>query len=246
MLDSVTRQVCDVIAVNTTTNHGAYLGLPSYIGRKKKEVFRHIRDRLWQRLQSWSTRMLSRVGNEILLKTMALTMPNYAMSIYLLPKDMCRELEVMMNSFWWRSNRSGGKGINWLKWENLCKLKGCGGLGFKQLHLFNITMLGKQLWKLLTCPDSLVAKIIKARYYLRTSVLQASVGHNLNYMWRSILVAKDVVIQESRLQVGCRHTISISKDPWLPDLNDGFVSFNLNAELATTLVSSLMVSNQQA
>lgn len=36
VLDSVARQVCDILAVNATTNHGAYLGLPSYIGRKKK------------------------------------------------------------------------------------------------------------------------------------------------------------------------------------------------------------------
>ena len=164
------------------------------LAEKKKVVSRRIRDRLWQRLQGWNMRMLSRVGNEILLKTMALAMPNYAMSIYLLSKDMCRELEVMMNSFWWRSNRSGGKGINLLKWENLCKPKGCGSLSFKQPHLFNITMLGKQLWKLLTCPDSLVAKIIKVRYYPRTSVLQASVAHNPSYVWLSILVAKDVVI----------------------------------------------------
>lgn len=146
VIASVTQQVCDILAVTMTSNHGAYLGLPSYIGRNKKEVFRYIRDKLWQRLQGWSTRMLSRAGKEILLKTVAPAMPNYAMGIYLLPKDLCRELEVLMNSFWWRSNRSGGKGINWSKWENLCKPKGYGGLGFKQLHLFNIAMLGKQMW----------------------------------------------------------------------------------------------------
>ena len=165
VLDGVIRQVCDVLMVTDTTNHGAYLGLPSYIGRKKKEVFSYIRDKLWQRLQGWSSRMLSRAGKEILLKTVALAMPNYAMSIYLLPKELCRELEVMMNSFWWRSNHSGRKGINWAKWEYMCKPKGCGGLGFKQLHLFNITMLGKQMWRLLTRHDSLMARILKARYY---------------------------------------------------------------------------------
>lgn len=136
-----------------------------------------------------------------------------------------------MNSFWWRSNRNGGKGINLVKWEYLCKPNGCGGLGFKQLHFFNISMLGKQLWKLLTIPDSLMAKVLKARYYLRTSVLRASLGHNPSYVWRSILATKDGVIQGSRLQVGSGHKISISKDPWLPGPNDGFVSSNLNEEL---------------
>ena len=107
-------------------------------------------------------------------------------------------------------------------------------------------MLEKQMWKLLTCPDSLVAKVIKARYHPRTSVLQASVGHNPSYVWRSILAGKDVVIQRSRPQVGCGNMISIGKDPWLPDPNDGFVSSKLNAELVATHVSSLMVPNQRA
>ena len=164
VLDVVNWQVCDILMVTNTTNHGAYLGLPSYIGRKKKEVFSYIRDKLWQRLQGWSTRMIFQAGKEILLKTMALAMPNYAMSIYLLPKELCKEL-------------------------------------------------------LKTTPPS--------------------------YVWRSMLAAKDVVIQGSRVQVGSGHTISIRKDPWLPDLNDGFVSSNLNEELATTSISSLMMPNQR-
>lgn len=102
------------------------------------------------------------------------------------------------------------------------------------------------MWKLLTCPESLVAKIIKARYHPRTSVLQASAGHNPSYMWRSILAAKDVVIQGSRLQVGCGNSIFIGKDPWLPDTNNGFVPSNLHAELAAAPVSSLLVPNQRA
>ena len=49
----------------------------------------------------------------------------------------------------------------------------------------------------------------------------------------------------SKVQVGSGHTFSISKDPWLSDHTDGFVSFNLNEELAIELVSSLMLPNQR-
>ena len=64
-------------------------------------------------------------------------------------------------------------------------------------------------------------------------------------MWHSILAAKAVVSKGSKGQVGSGHTISISKDPWLPDLTDEFISSNLNEELAAESISSLMLPNQR-
>ncbi|XP_024035529.1 uncharacterized protein LOC127899286 [Citrus sinensis] len=153
------QQVCDILEVAATSNHGSYLGLPSSIGRNKNEAFRFIRDKVWRRLQGWNQKLLSRAGKEILLKTVAQAMPNYAMNLYLLPLDLCRELERMMNSFWWGNHHSGSRGINWLRWERLCKPKAHGGIGFKQLHYFNVAMLGKQGWRLLSHPDSLGSRI---------------------------------------------------------------------------------------
>ena len=43
--------------------------------------------------------MLSRAEKEILLKIVAQAMPNYMMNVYLLPLELCKELEIMMNSF---------------------------------------------------------------------------------------------------------------------------------------------------
>jgi hypothetical protein len=38
-----------------------------------------------------------------------------------------------------------------------------GGMGFRHLHGFNLAMLGKQGWNLLTNQDTIVARIFKAR-----------------------------------------------------------------------------------
>ena len=74
---------------------------------------------------------------------MAQAMPNYAMNIFLLPLDICRELKIMMNSFYWGSMRNGGGGINWLRQDTLCKPKSVGGMGFKKLHHFNLANDGQ-------------------------------------------------------------------------------------------------------
>ena len=148
----------------------------------------------------------------------------------------------MMNSFWWGSKRNGGGGINWLRQDTLCKPKSVGGMGFKKLHYFNLAMLGKQGWRLLSKPNSLVAKVLKAYYFPKISFANAGVGHNPSYALRSIMAAKNVVIQGSRVQIGNGQSVLIGKDPWLPDMENGFVTSNLNVNISNARVSSLMES----
>ena len=46
------------------------------------------------------------------------------------------------------------------------------GLGFRDLHDFNIVFLAKQLWRLIHYPDFLLARVLKRRYYYHTSSLE--------------------------------------------------------------------------
>lgn len=127
---------------------------------------------VWQKLQNLNMKMLSRAGKEISLKAVAQVIPNYAMQVYLLPLDLCRKLETMMNSFWWGNRGNGGGVIHWMKWELLCKPKTYGGIGFKNVHEFNVAMLGKQIWKFLTNPESWLAEYLKLITFLALLLLK--------------------------------------------------------------------------
>ncbi|KAH9802749.1 reverse transcriptase domain-containing protein [Citrus sinensis] len=216
----VAHSICSLLGAQGTVNHGSYLGIPSFIGRSK-------------------------AGKEILLKTVAQAMPNYAMNIYLLPLELCRVLERMMNSFWWGKKGNGSGGITWMKWDRLCKPKTHGGIGFKRLHLFNVAMLGKQGWRLLTNPNTLVARLFNARYYPNTSFAEAQLGSNPSYVWRSILAAQPAIRQGSRIQIGGGQQTSIGSAPWLPDNDSDFTTSNLPASISSATVDSLMVPNQR-
>ncbi|XP_024033517.1 uncharacterized protein LOC112095650 [Citrus clementina] len=241
----VAHSICSLLGAQGTVNHGSYLGIPSYIGRSKSAALSYIRDRVWKRLQGWNQKLLSRAGKEILLKIVAQAMPNYTMNIYLLPLELCRELERMMNSFWWGKKGNGSGGITWMKWDRLCKPKTHGGIGFKRLHLFNVAMLGKQGWRLLTNPNTLVARRFKARYYPNTSFAEAQLGSNPSYVWRSILAAQPAIRQGSRIQIGGGQQTSIGSAPWLPDNDSDFTTSNLPASISSATVDSLMVPNQR-
>lgn len=48
--------------------------------------------------------------------------------------------------------------------------KPMGGLGFRDLHAFNKPLLAKQLWRLFKSPTSLVAFILKYKYFRNCSI----------------------------------------------------------------------------
>jgi hypothetical protein len=89
------------------------------------------------------------------------------MSTILLPESLGKELERMINSFGWGSNKITGRGINWLRWEKLTMRKEHGGMRFRHMYRFNLAVLGKQSWKLISNHD-----VFKAKYLRSTNIFR--------------------------------------------------------------------------
>ena len=58
-----------------------------------------------------------------------------------------------------------------------------GGMGFREFSYFNKALLAKQYWRLWRTPDSLVARIMKAKYFPSCDVLDANFGSKPSYIW---------------------------------------------------------------
>jgi hypothetical protein len=171
-------------------NFEKYLGLPAMIGRSKKAIFNGLKERIVQRLQGWKEKFLSKAGREVLIKAVAQSIPTYAMNCFRLPQSWCDEISGLIARYWWGQKEKERK-LHWVKWDKLCVPKSEGGLGFRNLHLFNTALLAKQTWRLLTNPHSLFFRIFKARYFPQCSLLEAQLGSNPSFLWRSILSARD-------------------------------------------------------
>lgn len=44
---------------------GQYLGMPSMVGRSKEATFGFIKDRIWHKINSLSSKCLSKAGREV-------------------------------------------------------------------------------------------------------------------------------------------------------------------------------------
>ncbi|KAK9943538.1 hypothetical protein M0R45_009143 [Rubus argutus] len=132
-----------ILSVPIVPVHETYLGLPTYVGRAKTDTFHYIKDRLFTKLKGWQGKLLSGAGKEILIRVVAQALPSHAMSCFLLTNNFCKDLQQMCARFWWGSSTKKRK-IHWKSWEGLCVLKERGGLGFRDLHAFNLSLLAKQ------------------------------------------------------------------------------------------------------
>lgn len=56
------EEIKDLPGVFNGIEQSKYLGLPSLIGKSKKIVFRYLKDKVWQKIQGWNTKLLSREG----------------------------------------------------------------------------------------------------------------------------------------------------------------------------------------
>ena len=190
--------------------HEKYLGLPSLVGRNKRASFSAIKDKLSKKLAAWKGKLLSKAGKEVLIKAVAQFIPTYTMSSFKIPDSLCDELTNMIRQFWW-GQRGEEKKMAWLSWDKLCEPKERGGMGFKRLQQFNLALLAKQGWRLQTCQNSVLYRVLKAKYFP-----SCYFGNNPSYTWCSILVAKPIVEKGTRWRVGNGSNIRVWGDKWLP------------------------------
>ncbi|XP_074266574.1 uncharacterized protein LOC141589850 [Silene latifolia] len=153
-------RIVGLMGVRKVEVQECYLGLPTVIGRSKKPITDIVRNKLLKRLQGWRGKILSKAGREILIKAVANSLPTYVMSIFKLPAAFCDDLRRMISRFWW-GYEDGKKGISWVSWNQMCKPKCVGGMGFRDFFKSNQALLGKQAWRLLTSPDCLWAQLMR-------------------------------------------------------------------------------------
>ncbi|KAL0011885.1 hypothetical protein SO802_006993 [Lithocarpus litseifolius] len=188
--------------------HESYLGLPSLVGRSKRNTFAQLKQRVSNKLAGWKEKLLSNAGKEVLIKAVAQAVPSYTMSCFKLLDTLCDELTRMVRQFWWGQVKEEKK-LAWMSWEKMCLPKEKGRMGFRDLKLFNMALLAKQGWRLQTNSSSLFYRVYKAKYFPKCNFLKATLGSQPSFAWRSILSGQAVVKRGVRWQVGDGEQIQV-------------------------------------
>ncbi|KAK9734043.1 hypothetical protein RND81_04G110900 [Saponaria officinalis] len=96
-------------------------------------------------------------------------------------------------------------------------------MGFRDLRTFNEALLATQCWRLIKPNNSIVYNVLKATYFKRTSVLDATRGWCPSFSWKSLWGCKSLLLEGIKWRVGNGRKIRVWDDAWLPGPSSSLV-----------------------
>jgi ribonuclease HI len=236
--ENIRNLAFDYLHIPKQNKFGKYLGLESDFGLSKKKIFENLKNKVKTKISSWSNHFLNHAGRETLIKAVLEALPTYTMSCFFIPTNVLEDIIKDIRDFFWNNQ------THWSKWESICTPSEEGGLGFKNLRLFNEAMLAKTSWRLLSDNTSILGKIYKSKYFNNSNILKASLSNRASWGWSSIIKGRNLLTNGIRWNVGNGESINPFLDPWIPK-SGNFKPFCIHQSLPIT-VKDLMLSNSNS
>jgi hypothetical protein len=162
-----------------------FLGIPVGANPRRRDTWNPVVEAMTKRLNSWNSRYLSIGGRITLINSVLSSLPLYYFSFYRAPCCVIKSLERIQRNFLWGGGIAAKK-ICWVKWDQICLPKARGGLGVKNLDLFNLALLGKWKWRFLNDSGAVWADLLRFRYgHLPTILMgnQPLTSSSCNSIW---------------------------------------------------------------
>ena len=194
------------------------LGFP--LGAKFKEhaIWDPVILRFEKRLSGWKSSYLSKRGRLMLIKSVLLSIPTYFLSLFPLPVSVANMLEAIQRKFLWGPFGSNFK-FHLVNWKVVKQPVSGGGLGVRDLRLFNEALLGKWLWRFMNEKGILWREAVVVKY--GTSNLgwfpSSQRGNYGCSLWRYIFKGWESFCPYFSFEVGNSSTISFWHNHWCRD-----------------------------
>jgi hypothetical protein len=237
----VQEEIRQILSVQKEEFEEKYLGLPTPDGRMGKGKFANLQELLAKCILLWGD--LSQGGKEVMIKAIAQALPLYIMGVFKLPMSVCDDLMKLIRDFWWGTER-GKRKTHWISWDIMMRSKPHGGMGFRDMRLFNQALLARQAWRLITRPDSLCARVLRAKYYPQGNLIDTVFTGKPSPTWCAIVYGLELLKQGLIWRIGNGESVRIWRDNWIP--RETFLKpFSVKGRSRLIRVASLLDENNQ-
>lgn len=192
-----------------------YPGVPLISSRLSESNCAPIIDKLKQRIMAWTSKYLSFAGRLLLINSVLFHLQRYWASTFVLPSSICVSINQICRNFLW-SGKWDVKGIPVVSWRDVCLPRNEGGLGIKQIKMWNYVAMGKLLWKLQANTQDIWVKWIK--YQLKGNCFWTiAIPHDVAWLWRKLLRIRHFFRDNMSMRLGDGRQIYLFYDIWCGD-----------------------------
>ncbi|XP_016667359.1 uncharacterized protein [Gossypium hirsutum] len=101
------------------------------------------------------------------------------------PRGVLDDIQPKLSRAWW-TGKDKGRFWMMLPWKTLSHLKGMGGIGIRDIRLFNLALLGRQVWRLINNKDTLCYKVLSSKYFPDGNIFNSKKVDKASFTWTSI------------------------------------------------------------
>ena len=143
----------------------------------------------------------------MLINSVLMSIQTYWSQIIGLPRRIIREVNNICRAFLWRG-KSDFMGPGSVSWEKLCIPKSAGGLGLRDLFLWNKASMIKHIWAISKKKESLWIQWVHHVYLKNEDVWEHKPPLASSWNWRRLMACKDEVDGNFRMNFQQEYSIA--------------------------------------
>nr|GFA75050.1 hypothetical protein [Tanacetum cinerariifolium] len=190
--DGCRRKILGIMPFKEGTLPVRYLEVPLISKRLYVKDCHVLIDKARKRILDWKNKSLSFAGRLQLIKSVISSMQVYWASMFILPVSISNDIEKLMRDFLWKF-RVFKRGKSLINWNSVCKMKVEGGLGIKSLDSWNIALMSKHIWNVITNKESLWVQWVNTYRLKGRSFWDILEKEGSCWAWKKILKIRGLI-----------------------------------------------------
>lgn len=138
----------------------------------------------------------------MLINSVLLSIHVYWAQVMVLPRKVLNEIDQMCRAYLWSGDVYSGK-AGYVAWPKVCLPKQAGGLGLRNISVWNTAAMGKYVWAITKKKDSLWLKWVSEVYVHNDDWWDYKALGTSSWYWRKVCEVKDqlkLVLSETQLR----------------------------------------------
>ena len=178
-------------------------------------AYNFVVNKIQNKLASWRSKLLSKVGKLVLVKSSTAPIAEYFMQCQSLPVKVFDQIGKITRDFLWGSTEEKRR-LHLVRWDTMTLPKELGGLGLHNMKDRNNALLAKLCWRLACDQEAPWANMLATKYLSPNRI--SEVGRKLPCfsIWTACKKGGPVYVKGLKWAVGNGEKVRVWNDFWLP------------------------------